>query len=477
MNSISAITQDLANNVNQIISTQTTSKAGIANVGFGVPAGFQPFSVGASGNFPYYWQDPSNLKFNAKTYYWIASNLLPNTLPIQLDSLFTNLFIQALSSISYSLSTADQAALNQASANATNQQGALLLAWNNAFGGLPTGAGQPIDQVMQIITQTWANPATTLQQLQSSSNITAILNQIPPSGNSVLPSLINYLNAIASSISLFNATTSNTGYLEKALAAVQTPTLANGGLALNDGSIQPAFAVATPLQDILNGLNSTGSKNAFNFQSSVAGASTVYSVTLDNQTDVIIPAADFLTAINSDGEDIFNSAVTTDSTPAQLSMNFSGVTLVYFGPVAFSQSTLKNWYWTTPILNAIQNGTQDVSGFEFSPNPQIDFSAKGPFGYLTCVAISKTPSLNVSTQGESYQKLAATVQSNPSVNLNFLGTPLGTDETTANYTASATVNDAESSVQINFAQSAAVAGDSISSTAFVLGVQTNFPTA
>lgn len=36
-------------------------------------------TINGKGNFPYYWQDPSNLKFNKKTYDWISSNLRANT--------------------------------------------------------------------------------------------------------------------------------------------------------------------------------------------------------------------------------------------------------------------------------------------------------------------------------------------------------------------------------------------------------------
>jgi hypothetical protein len=472
MNGISFIAQDLANNVNQLIQNTNSLKSLKPST---IPANFQPFAVSALGNFPYYWQDPTNLKFNAKTYRWIAANLLANSLPVQLDSFFTNYFIDALGSISYSLSTADQTQLNQDSANATNQQGALLLSWQNAFGSLPTGAGQPIDLIMQTITQTWANPPTTLQQLQSSTNINAILNQIPPSGISILPSLTNYLNAIGSSISLLNAITMNRGYLENALSAVQNPNSTNGGLSLNDGTIEPAFAVATPLQTILAGLNTNNVNNAFTSQMVVsATSSTQYAVAIDNQKAVTVNSSQFLTAINSDNQDIFQTLVAADSTSAQVTIDFTGITTVFFGPVAFSQSALKNWYWMTPITNAILNGSQDVSGFKFSPNPQIDFSKSGPFAFLTGVAISKSPTLNVLTQGNSYQKLASIIESNPSVTVNLLGNALGNSQP-LNYNATTNVDDNNSIIQVNFQQSGTVAGDSINSTAFVLGVQTNYP--
>jgi hypothetical protein len=73
----------------------------------------EPFSVGAMGQFPYYWQNPTNLRFNSKSYSWISASLTADTMPIQLAENFNNLDNQALASISYVQSQVDSVGLAQ----------------------------------------------------------------------------------------------------------------------------------------------------------------------------------------------------------------------------------------------------------------------------------------------------------------------------------------------------------------------------
>ncbi|MGE0684422.1 MAG: lamin tail domain-containing protein [Candidatus Binatia bacterium] len=487
MNGLAVIARELAADANVVVlrqdrpTSQILWQATAADFeAFGSLAGLQPFTVGSLGNFPYYWQDPNNLEFNAKTYAWIAASLKANTSPVQLDQPFTNLYIEALSTISYSLSTIDQTELNQAKQNATDQQGAVLRAWQNAFGSIPLGtqSQEPIDIIMNKITQVWASPPTTLEQLQTAIDLKSILNKTPASGESVLPALSNYLNALDSSISLLNATTMNTAYLQRALDAVQRPTSDNSALKTSDGIMVPAYAVATPLQHILDGLNSTDSAKAFAFKMSVVrSSSTEYAVTTKGHRAVNVPAADFLSVLTDRNADLFQDKIATGSHPTGVDVAFTGVTMVYYSLVVFSMASLKNWYWITPITNAIKNGSQNISGFKFSPDPQIDFTKLGPFGFLNGVAISKNASLTLTSKGANYKTIAQAVQATPSANLKFLGMPLGPIGTSSEYTASVVTNDADSSVQVNFKPSMAGVGDSMDSTAFVLGVQTNFPEA
>ena len=81
-----------------------------ANSVLGAALGSTPldaFAITSLGNFPYNWQDTLNVtKFNALTYNWISSNLKAGATPLQLDGSFTNLYIQAISSISWSLPNA-----------------------------------------------------------------------------------------------------------------------------------------------------------------------------------------------------------------------------------------------------------------------------------------------------------------------------------------------------------------------------------
>jgi len=438
------------------------------------------FTVGSLGNFPYYWQNPANLKFNHLTYDWISANLLANTSPAQLGSGngFTNLYIEALGSISYQLSTADQAQLTKAQQNATNQQAALLSAWQAAYGTIPpaTATQQPIDIIMNTIATTWASPATTLSAIQSSHNLNALLNNMPASGKTIAPVLAQYLNALGSSISLQNATTMNTGYIQQALAAVQSPSSSNGGLSTDDGNENPSYAVSTQLADILNGLQDTSNAVALSLGVS-RYSSSEYRVSINGSSGFEIPILDFFGLGVGANASYFEDDIATSSNTVDIQMTFPGVTSVNFGPTGYNMSTGQDWYWMEPITEAIANGTNDVSGFKFSPNPQIDFSANGPFGLLTGVAIATYPTVVISVTSSDYQSIAQTFQQSTSFEVSFLGIPLG-GGSQSTYSSSVNVNSSSQSVTITLTPPPqTVSGQAVSSVAWVLGVETNYPAA
>jgi hypothetical protein len=437
----------------------------------------ESFNVGSNGNMPYYWQDPRNLQFNTKTYDWIKSALKAGAMPIQQDQVFTNLYIKALSCVSYSLSSADQEKLNKAKANATDQQGAVLRAWQEAFGTLPSGAGQPIDLIATEIASNWAVPPTTLHEIQQSVNINELLNNVPASGKPVVAVFANWLNAIGSAISLENNTTMNTAYLARALAAVQSPSDKNGGLMLDSNMMVPAYEVATQLSDILNGLKNSDQSISMTMKITRTTESE-FQVNVQGGTSFSIPVFNLFSLNVGGNAHYFESDVATTENETTVKMNFPGVTLINFGPVPFDMSPPRDWYWMNPIRDAIKNGNSDVSGFKFSPDPQIDFTMSGPFAYLKGAAISNYPSMEITVKSSSYERIQKTFEQSASVGISFLGIPLGIGGRESSYSNNVTTNTSDSTVTITLSPPAElVAGSNVDSVGWVLGVQPSYPAA
>lgn len=458
-----AIIDALKSQANQILSAALGSTP------------LEAFNIGSEGNYPYYWQDPRNLQFNAKTYGWISGNLKAGASPLQFDAVFTNLYIRALSSVSYSLSSADQAKLNAAAANATQQQTAVLNAWNQAFGSLPSGPGQPIDNIAAEIATQWAQPPTTLNDIKNAININQLLNNVPASGAPVVPVFANWLNALGEAVSLENNVTMNNAYVARALAAAQTPTAANGGLQLDNNIVSPAYNMATQLSAILNGLKNT--QQACTLQMDVSRSSeSEYQVRMSGGTQFAIPVLDFLTLKVGANANYFHSDMATSSNSVSVKMTFPGVTLVNFGPADFTQSPPRYWFWMEPIREAIQNTGKDTSSFKFSPDPQIDFSDNGPFAYLMGVAISNYPSMEITVKGANYQFIQTTFQQSASVGISFLGIPLGIGGSESSYSNNVSTNASQQSVTIKLnPPPELVAGNQVDSVGWVLGVQPNYP--
>ena len=440
------------------------------------------FQVGSLGNFPYVWQNPSNpLQFNYLTYEWINSHLAANTTPVALDELFTDQYLQALSAVRYNLSTADQERLNAAQAAATQQQAALLNQWLASYQKFPalTSTGEPIDAVVSTIATTWAVPATTLQDMASADDLSQLLNNMPASGVPILPMLAQWLNAMNSSIALQNATTMNPSYLQKALTAVSHPSASNGGLLTDnaDGQLRPAYAMAASSQvsDIENSLK--GTSHVTVDMSVVRSSASEFTVSAGGQTQFSVPVDDFISVDVSASASYFKDTIATSSNTVNVSMSFSGVTLVNFGPVPFDLSTFQNWFWMDPIRQAIANGSKDVTGFEFSHDPGIDFSSSGPFGYLQGVAIANYPTITIQVTSSDYEKIHTTFQSQIDVNVSFIGISLASGSASS-YSNVTSIDASTQTVTITLNPPPdLIAGTVADSTGWILGVQTEYPAA
>jgi hypothetical protein len=483
INMANPIFQLLTNQAEAIVSVSSQTNGQALKYTLPSLPTLQPFVSGGLGNFPFYWQDPSNLLFNINTYNWINANLMAGANPVRqaLGSSFTNLFIDAMGSISYFLSTQDQANLTQASNNITIQQQNVLSGWQSAYGNIPPGS-TPIDGVINVICTTWASPAITFQALQSASNVATILNTIPPSGMSILPLLINYINALNKYVSLSNASSENTGYLNSVLSALQNPSTNNGGLTANDHNIYPAYQINTPLQDILSGL---GADNAITLNLSVQLESNNDLVQVTTVgTNPFGISLDELIVLNLNSNPTFLQNILANATqPTDIEVVFRGVTMVYFSPNTFNPATNQNWCWIPPIAAAINNGNNDVTGFKFSPATTIDFSINGPFALLSAVAISNLPSISLTITTPDYQSISKTVNTSSLITTSLLGVPLAENSIDLVYNCSATPQSATGTVTIfsnvnpspNSFNSVSTNSYSLNSLGWVHGVIPNYP--
>lgn len=439
----------------------------------------QGFAVTSLGNMPYVWQDPANLKFNSQTYNWIKPNLRASTVPFQFDpgTDFTNQYLNVASKIGWSLSSADQAKLNAAAANATQQQAAVLTTWQAQMGELPAGKS-PIDGIAEIVTTQWANPPTTLTALQNAINPDSLLNQVPASGGPVVPVFMNWINALGAAVPLQNQITMNNAYLKAAIRAIQTPSAANGAVELNDGSLQPAYAVNTPVADIENALKNTSTKIELSMDVKRSTSDT-FQVSVSGGGGFSVPILDFLSLDVGGSSSYFSSDIATTSNETTVNMTFTGVNLVSYGPPAFSQAgQTKNWFWMDPVNEAIKSGypAQDVSAFKFESQPPVsDWSDSGPFGYLAGAAISNYPSIEIVVKSSSYQQIEKTFQQSASVGISFFGIPLGGGKE-GTYSHSVKTDSSSSTVTITLTPPPSmVAGTVADSRGWVLGVQPMFP--
>ena len=397
-----------------------------------------PLSTAGLGGFPYYWQDPATLQFNADTYRWIISAVNGGANPAQLSGLFPNRCITALGSISYSLSNAEQQRLASASADIQIAQADLLTAWKAAFGSTWDGeAGRPIDVVVETIAKTWANPATDLKSLVSASDLAAFLPRAPAEAKTggILPVLKAYLAAIAVADRWLDMVSRQNGFLQRARAALQIPTRQNGGLTLNNGSIVPAYRVETPLSSILRGLSNQNASLDAGFIAQRNSSSSI-SVAYNNEKPEVGDPTSFLALETGAGEELIGTAIAAAGKPVSIAARFEGVTRVSFAPMFFDTATLRGWFWTKAIEQAVKQAGPGAGGFGFSPKPPIDFSPQGQFGWLTGLVIARYPSLSIDLDAPVATRITNVVNGDKGAVLKLLGDALMAPGQAANYQAS-----------------------------------------
>lgn len=435
------------------------------------------FTAGSPGMFPYYWQSPVDLNFNSLTYDWINGNLKAGASPATFDEVFTNLYLTAISKVVYQLSTSDQEALNRAQQNATNQQTALLNAWVGAYGSLPApdSTQTPTDIIVSTIADKWADPATNLEAMQNATDLNALLNKTPASGQPILPVLSNWLNALGSSVTLQNAQTMNNAYVKGAVNALKNAKTENGGLLLDTKKMVPRYDMARPLNEILNDLE-TGPSITMTMTVTRTSA-TDYGVSVQGGADFSISIGDFVSLTVGDDAGYFENDVAVASNEVTVEMTFTGVTYADFGPADYSIATGQDWFWMSPVREAIENGSKDVSGYFFSPDPQIDFSTQGPFGLLRAVAFANDPSMTITVTGSDYRRLADQFARSSTVGLSFLGTSLSGGTESA-YHHEVRTEDAKSQVTIVLnPPKDRIAGKAVDSRGWILGACTDYPAA
>jgi len=435
----------------------------------------EAFNLSSAGAFPYYWTNPNNLEFNHKTYDWIKKATKAGKDPVETGDSFNTLFETAIQSIEYGLSTDDTAKKNQIANDATNQQLALLTKWKNTYGGFPEGEGQPIDKVVGEILTKWSSKELSLSQLQDEFDLNEFFDTKPASAGPIIPIFSNWLDAIGDGAALMNATSLNSNYVKRAQKASQKPSLKNGGMKLDDGAdFHPAYQVNKAATEILNDLKQDSNSISVDFEVKESSESKV-KVEVNASTTVEVRWGWFFKIKVKANADYFKETIVKSSSSMKIKMTFPGISFVPFGPVEFEKSTLKGWYYQKAIKDAIKNTGKDVTGFRFSPDPNIDFSANGDFRHLTGVAISQQPTIEVTLKSSNSEHIKETLNGGGGVGITLLGLTIDADGKN-NYTSKVTDTGTSNEIKITFGPSKEInAVDNVDGRAWILGVQRSEP--
>lgn len=446
------------------------------------------------GDFPWFYMD-SNDNFNLNTFNYVNNRVAPATDgsgSATLTDAFDNDYSALLGQITFGLSSADQATLNTASTNADLQAGAVVSAYEQAYGAITdaelkaAGYVNKIDYITNVVVAgQWsgAKPPLTLQQLERARNLAGELPDMPASGQNLLPLISSYLGKMTSALPLEDAQGQGQWMLNQLTGNTQSPSSDNGGMQTKDSggntAEHVAYALGKSTAEISNDLNNSGRTIEVNMTANYVDETTT-NVSVETYGGGVIGWEDFF-VFEAGGETSeqynMSSFVGTAST-LTIQWSVSGYSLVDITPSAFQEDTLNGWYSAQPVAQAAQNEGKDVTGYKFGTSQvPYNFAEGGDFGILAKVMISNYPTIVMTVSEASYNDMETTLATQTKWEVSFLGIGLG-GGSESTYQATVQQNDQVQGYTITFAPSAPVtAVTDFDQRAYVLGGEVIYPGA
>lgn len=395
----------------------------------------QQLDEGTLGDFPWYWQLGTN--FNAKTFQWLnnvfAYNATDNYVGTSAENFLTQ-YYNVLSDTRYVLNSADAGALNAAILANASVVNSVITDWTTTQGAFPsTTPTTQSGQLTYIMTQvlTWGAPGLTLGTLRNSTNPMALLPNIPVGGDQLVEDLMTYL-ANTSSVANIQASVVSANNELAQIRANVTPapsSLGPGWMQIVDDSgvtqIVPSWNIVESTATIQNNLlPATGTGLTF---------STTLSASKESSSQVHISAeggiagfGEILDLIGIFGEAnasynlwSFDESVTN----VDIGLQFNGVTTVTPVPASYDVATGHGWWSPAPIQSAV-NYVPSQSGYEFTPNPGLNFGVNGNFGTPSRLVISQQPTMTLTFYTTNYSSFSQVITEDSRWGISFLGIPL-----------------------------------------------------
>jgi hypothetical protein len=421
-----------------------------------------------NGDFNWSWTDGIN--FNAPTYNYVSGAVTPSpsagTYQIGGAGSLNNLYQQLINGITWKLSAADNATIQQAMTQSQTQATSIVQTYVSIYGA-PTAAQmqvaqqfnsyitQPFDYILlYLVGYLWAGkptPALTLKAMQNAPNLSTLLQYAPPSAQPIIMALPAYLNAIGAASGIMDAQVLGGFTLQQIKNNLLGPSATNGGITQfnppSSNYFAGYFSNMTP-SEILQDLGNTGQSVTMSF-SAAASSSSSYNISFSGQA-----------GLNWGGDLLDISAGTSfrgdvarqqgAGSTMSITMVYPGVTVIPLFPTAWQQSSggTTGWWYEPIIFQAWKNfqaGSAAPSGFTFGnaiPGG-IQLGQNGT-GYLHAVVVSGYPTITVEFTSGNYSQFSSWLSTHTTVSVSLFGfIPLGSTSVDT-YTASASQSSGQS---------------------------------
>ncbi|MGV0107090.1 hypothetical protein NSTCB13_05946 [Nostoc sp. DSM 114160] len=409
-----------------------------------------PIQFPSQGDFFWYYQNPNQV-FNQSTFDYISANISPGdvagTAKLSAAGGFPNAYTQVVSSIAFTLSKNDQAALNKAQSDAQTQGSTIVADFQTSYGQITDAqlqdaatkygqylVGNKIDYIISVVlgaqwsgNQAANKPPLSYQQMVNARNLQDLLPYSPPGADQVISDISIYLNIMKPAIGLKTQIQQGSWIIAQLQKNTEAPSDSNGGiktLNANTGAVSPNLQVGYSISKSQAAIqNDLDSNNTISFEMTTSQASgESVSVSIEGQAGFSVGS--WLTFATTVGGSYDMSKSQGTSTDASIKLTWKGYSVVPMAPTAWQQATNVGWYYTDPIAQAVNNGTQDVTGFKFLNKPAYDlqpFAKGGNFGLLNNLVISNYPTIEITYKNANFSSFKQSWNQSVSGNLKLFG--------------------------------------------------------
>lgn len=460
-----------------------------------------PIQYPQQGDFDWNYQNPNQV-FNSGTFDYISANVrpssdFPGTAQLSSSGGFPNAYIQVIAGISYALSKADTATVNAAQSNASVQAATIVSDYQSTFGPITDdnmkAAVAAIGAVVQtkqdyvvsyILGYVWSGAQTSKQPplsyttMAAARNLKSLLPAMPMSGNQVVADTSIYLSILNPANAIISSQQLGAWILAQLVNNTSFPSSTNGGMSVvnpQTGIItnnQVGYSVNTSLASIQNDLQSTNKVITLQMSTSASTDNTL-NVSVAGQTGVSVGSFLNFSATTKVNYDMNKTAGTSSS--ANVEISYIGYSMVPVSPLAWQQATNVGWFYSDPIAQAIQNGTNDVTGYKFvasagSKYNLAAFADGGTFGYLDYLLVSNVPTVKITYSNADYATFMENWSTQTTGNLSLFGC-ISLGSFSAGASGSTVTKGADNSTfTVTFGPSAQVLSvPQMQQTAFVIG--------
>jgi hypothetical protein len=328
---------------------------------------------------------------------------------------FSTLYMQVLNNVTYVISDADNAVIQQQSSAAASQISSVISEWESNFGTITPAQMAP------------AVPPTKLGYIEGQVQILwgGDISKIPSSLASFENAYQSYQLATAQMNTIMQAAAAANIRLGFAKTNTKTPTAANGGLQTGASAYYVGY-VGMPAQTVINSGLQSGAANQVQVSlslSNFSGSSSDLSVNGSAQGSFDV--GDIFTASVEGSASFDLSKYTTSSSTVDMTITYPGVTIIAAAPLNMNGAGQLGWYDNLMLQEAVDNmgqGTK-VTGYQIqgSEFPASFFGTGGGFSRLKTYVISQTPSTSITFTNADTSLVQSDFQEQSSVSVDLLG--------------------------------------------------------